>query len=126
VSPSPSRAGPWAGLLKHVLDDDQRTRRAELLLSHLTTCLVVIGTVAITTAALLASGPWWASAGVGAGAISAGLAWLRRRRRLASCGPAPAPERTPEVSAVNEGGNCRPDARPPNDDHPDGLEHRVR
>lgn len=122
MSPSPSPAGPWVGLLKHVLDDDQRTRRAELLLSHLTTCLVVIGTVVITTAALLASGPWWAPAGVGAGAISVGLAWLRRGRRLASCGPAHAPEQAPEVSAVNEGGSCRPDARPPDDDHPNELD----
>ncbi len=84
MSPFPSRAGPWVGLLKHVLDDDQRTRRAELLLSHLTTCLVVIGTIVITTAALLASDP---SAGVGTGAISASLAWLRRRRRLAELRP---------------------------------------
>lgn len=103
MSPSPSPAGSWVGLLKHILDDDQRTRRGELLLSYLTTWLVVIGAVVIATAMLLTSSPWWASAGVGIGATSAVLAWLRRRRRLASCGPAPTVERASEVFAVDEG-----------------------
>lgn len=77
----------WVGLLQHVLDDDERTRRAERLLSHLTTWLVVIGAVVVTAGVLLLNGPAWLSAGAGgAGALSAGVAWLRRRRRLNSRG----------------------------------------
>jgi hypothetical protein len=63
------------GLLKHILDDDDRTRRAEILLSYLTIWLVVLGTVVIGTATLLLSAPWWAPASVGGiGAVSAGVA----------------------------------------------------
>jgi hypothetical protein len=81
ASRSLSPAAHWVGLLKHVLDDDERARRAELLLSHLTIWLVVLGAVVVTMAVLLASGPWWAPAGAGGvGFLSAGLAWWRRRR----------------------------------------------
>jgi hypothetical protein len=75
----------WAGLLQHVLDDDERTRRAERLLSCLTTWVVVIGIVVVTTGVILLNGPIWAPAGaVGIGALSAGFAWLRRRRKRAA------------------------------------------
>jgi hypothetical protein len=75
----------WVGLLRHVLDDDERTRRAERLLSHLTTWLVVIGAVVVTVSVMLLSGsPWLSASASGVGALSAGVAWFRRRRRLSS------------------------------------------
>jgi hypothetical protein len=75
----------WVGLLQHVLDDDERTRRAERLLSCFTTWVVVIGVVVVTTGVILLNGPLWARAGaVGVGALSAGLARLRRRRKRAT------------------------------------------
>lgn len=82
MSRSPSPAGPWVGLLKHVLDDEDRTRRAERLLGHVTVWLVVLGAIVVTAAVLLAGGPWWASAGAGGiGAASGVLAWIKRHRR---------------------------------------------
>jgi hypothetical protein len=73
----------WVGLLQHVLDDDERTRRAERLLSHLTTWLLVTGAVVVTAGVVLLHGPAWASASAGGvGVLSAAVAWFRRRRGL--------------------------------------------
>ena len=74
--------GEWVGLLRHVLDDDDRTRRADLLLSHLTLWLVVIATVVVVAVLLLLSTPYWVPTGAGGvGVVSAGLLWFRRWRR---------------------------------------------
>jgi hypothetical protein len=83
----------WVGLLQHVLDDDERTRRAERLLSHVTTWLVVIGAVIVTAGVVLLNGPAWVSAsGVGVGVVSAALAWLRSRRNISSAVSPTVPE----------------------------------
>jgi membrane protein implicated in regulation of membrane protease activity len=92
------------GLLQHVLDDDDRTRRADALLSHFTIWLVVLATVGVVVGLVMNSSPW-ASAGAGSiGALAALWAWWRRRRRLTGAGSTPAADGSPELGAVDEGG----------------------
>jgi hypothetical protein len=75
----------WVGLLQHVLDDDERTRRAERLLSCLTTWVMVIGVVVVITGVILLNGPGWVSAiAGGVAAVTTGFSWLRRRRKRAT------------------------------------------
>jgi hypothetical protein len=78
--------GPsWASLVSGVLDDDQRTRRADVLLSHVTVWLIVLGSAAAVVTQLMLATPWWVPTGAGGvGAVSAALAMLRRRRKLGS------------------------------------------
>lgn len=78
---SPPGAGrAWPQLLAFVLDDDDRTRRAGVLLRQLATVLLAIGILAIAVILLAhhLSG-WYAGAGVGSviGVI------LRRKRTRA-------------------------------------------
>lgn len=76
--------GPsWVSLIGGVLDDDQRTRRADVLLSHVTVWLIVIGSAATVLAQLLLASPWWVPTGAGGvGAVSAAVAVLRWRHKL--------------------------------------------
>jgi hypothetical protein len=72
---------PRSELLAYVVDDDDRTRRANLLLWNVTVCTLVVGLVVVTVT-LLAPGPRWYT---GAGGTVAAFLWLvRGRRRQAS------------------------------------------
>jgi hypothetical protein len=45
--------------VRHVLDDDDRTHRADQPLRHLTMWLLVIVTTAVTVAIVVVDGPIW-------------------------------------------------------------------
>ena len=101
----PSSPGShWVGLLQHVLDDDDRTRRADVLLSHLTTWLAFIVSAVIVLGLVLLNSPAWLSAGTGAAGVVAGIVAWWRRRRLAGGATAGAAEGSTGVVAVDEGG----------------------
>jgi membrane protein implicated in regulation of membrane protease activity len=92
------------GLLQHVLDDDDRTRRADALLSHFTIWLVVLATVGVVVGLVMLNSSPWASAGAGSvGALAALWTWWRRRRRLTGSGSTLAADGSPELGAVDEG-----------------------
>ena len=46
----PGTGRQWPQLLAYVIDDDDRTRRAGVLLWHLTAALLTVGAMAITVA----------------------------------------------------------------------------
>jgi hypothetical protein len=52
----PGDGGRWSQLLAFIVDDDDRTRRANLLLRNISACLLVIGGTAAAMP-LLAAGP---------------------------------------------------------------------
>ena len=68
-------AGSGTHLL-FIIDDDDRTRRATLLLRHLTGALLAIGALAVTITLLAHHAGWYAGAGV-----SGAVAFLVHRRR---------------------------------------------
>lgn len=72
----PGTGRQWPQLLAFIIDDDDRTRRASLLLRHLTGALLAIGAMAIAVMLMAHHPGWYASAGTGGA-----LAFLLRRRR---------------------------------------------
>jgi hypothetical protein len=72
----PGTGRQWPQLLAFIIDDDDRTRRAGLLLRHLTSVLLAIGTMAFAVLLLARHSGWYAGAGT-----SGALAFLLRRRR---------------------------------------------
>lgn len=69
-APSPPGDGQrWPQLLAYVVNDDDRTRRANLLLWRVTVCLLAAGTVLLATVALLARAPGWYT-GVGGSVVA--------------------------------------------------------
>ena len=78
----PGQGKTLTQLLAYVVDDDDRTRRVNLLLRNLTACLIVIG--AITAAVLLTAGvpgPYTAAAG---GLVTLLLRRVQTRRQRRS------------------------------------------
>ena len=76
----PGEGQRWPQLLAYVVDDDDRTRRANLLLWRVTVCLLAAGTVLLATVALMARAPGWYT-GVGGSAVALFLG-VKRARRL--------------------------------------------
>ena len=72
----PGTGGQWPQILAFIVDDDDRTRRATLLLRHLTGALLAIGAMAVTMTLLAHHAGWYAGAGV-----SGAVAFRLRRRR---------------------------------------------
>jgi len=74
--------GRWVWLIDRILANDDRTRRATILITHLTIWLLIVATVVITAVVVLARGHWWIPLASGSGLTALGLvgAWLRRRR----------------------------------------------
>lgn len=75
----PGTGRQWPQLLAFIIDDDDRTRRAGLLLRHLTSALLAIGAIAIAVMLLAHQSGWYA----GAGTCGALALVLRRKRTRA-------------------------------------------
>jgi len=72
----------WPQLLAYIIDDEGRTRRANLLLRQITACLLVVSAMAVTVTLLVYSRGWYTGATGSAGVLLVWLAriWQRRGR----------------------------------------------
>jgi len=72
----------WPQLLAYIIDDEGRTRRANLLLRQITACLLVVSAMAVTVTLLVYGRGWYTGATGSAGVLLVWLAriWQRRVR----------------------------------------------
>ena len=74
----PDRGRRWPQLLAYIIDDDDRTRRANLLLRQITACLLVVSAMAVTVTLFVYGRGWYTGATGSAGVL---LVWLARTRQ---------------------------------------------
>jgi len=80
---SPRHRSEWVALIRYVIDDDARVRRARTLVSPVTQWLALVGLIVIGVISLISAVPAWTVVVSGVLALLGGPPLLiRRLRRL--------------------------------------------